>query len=120
MSHHLQSAFGTIVGNRCFWSSLSGLRSLLSLRGISGLLFSIAHGVSSVSFFSRTLFFATIVETLFSCFLEVDVVGEVLFQGCILFFGDFGVEGNFSFKTIIFERVCHALDGDVEFFDYFV
>ena len=120
VSHHLQSAFGTIVGSRCFWSSLSGLRSLLSLRGISGLLFSIAHGVSSVSFFGRTLFFATIVETLFSCFLEVDVVGEVLFQGCILFFGDFGVEGNFSFKTIIFERVCHALDGDVEFFDYFV
>ena len=120
VSHHLQSAFGIVVGSRYFRSSLSGLRSLLSFRGVSGLLFSIAHGVSSVSFFSRTLFFATIVETLFSCFLEVDVVGEVLFQGRILFFGDFGVEGNFSFKTIIFERVCHALDGDVEFFDYFV
>ena len=59
-------------------------------------------------------------EAFFSFFFAVDIVGKGFFQGFVLFLSDFGVERNFAINTVIFEGVCHTLDGDVEFFDYFV
>ena len=80
----------------------------------------LAHCSGSVRFFGSTFFIASVVIAFFRFFLAIDVFSKGFFQEFVLFVRDFGVEGDFAFNTFIFERVRHALDGDVEFFDYFV
>ena len=122
VSHHLQSTFCVIVFSCC---RLFLLHLLLRFSFEVSVLFSsirlfLAHCSGSVRFFGSTFFIASVVIAFFRFFLAIDVFSKGFFQEFVLFVRDFGVEGDFAFNTFIFERVRHALDGDVEFFDYFV
>ena len=126
VSHHLQSTFSVSVFSCCRLFLLHLLLRFcfevsvfFSSRSSRCLLF-LAHCSGSVRFFGSTFFIASVVIAFFRFFLAIDVFSKGFFQEFVLFVRDFGVEGDFAFNTFIFERVRHALDGDVEFFDYFV